>query len=754
MFSAEQGDPRLRSGLADWWVPRASGVVVPDYADRQNGTLVGGASPTLTPFGLPAVEFNGTTGYLNTPRYINAAFGGALSVALWMRIDPGTANYSMFVAWGDNGTAGLNCNTWTNGRPLFVGQTTNAGPQLATDERTGLWHHYVFVSDGTNGTIYQDGRLAAGPTSFGGCPVTGGWYPVTFGSRMGGEYYATGAIADVRLYNRMLSAAEIALLADPARRAAMPVRRHLRVVPPVAKADAETLSLTLGEDDVAAVTERAKVDTETLLTLTEVDAASVATWTLRTAGVERAIEVPSLQWQDQLNARSSLSFDLITPASGGYRPIDGESCTLTDADGSTVIFPGQLEEPAEELLFGGDCLTHNRHRCRAVSYDALADKTMVAASYTAQTLRAIAQDIVATTSLAAAGVTATDYVDVGPTLTVTFNYKSAAVCFAQLCEESGFSWWIDVNKKLHMQPRVSIVAPFAMSDAAPHCSWLRVSRRKTNYRNVQYVRAGIELTSLRTESFVGDGTRKVFTLAYPVGVVPTQITVNAVPKPIGIRGVETGKDWYWNKGATEIQQDDGASALTSGQTLAVTYRGQYPIVVAARNESAIAARVAIEGGTGEYVHVDDDPNINSGSVALDKANALLARYGVIEDVVEWETDDGGLRAGQLMSMSFTKHAISGEYLIESVSARARDDIHCTLVYTVRALSGDGVGGWLSFFQTLLDARRSFVVRENEVLLVLRAFADGLVLGDSLGVSLAAPESRIGASVIGFSEIAA
>ena len=476
-------------------------------------------------------------------------------------------------------------------------------------------------------------------------------------------------------------------------------------------------------------------------------------WTLTTAGVARAIEVPSLRWEDQLNARSALSFDLLTAVSGGYRPVDGDAVVLTDADGSTVIFAGLLEEPREELAFAGDCLTHNLHRCRAVSYDALADRVMVAAAYTAQTVQAIAQDIVATTALAAAGVTATDYVDVGPTVTITFNYRPASACFAELCEIAGFAWWIDADKKLHLQTRAAVAAPFAMSDADPRCSWLRVAKRKTNYRNIQYVRAGLELTASRTESFVGDGTRNVFTLAYPVGVVPTSITVDGTPKTIGIRGVETGKDWYWNKASTEIQQDDGGTALSDAETLAVTYQGQYPIIVSARNESEIAARAAIEGGTGEYPHVEDDPTIDSSSVALEKATALLSRYGTIEDVVEWQTDEGGLRAGQLISLDFTKHQVAGEYLIESVSASPRDDVECTLQYTVRALSGDGVGGWVSFFQRLLDTRRSFVVRDNEVLLLLRTFAESLVLGDSLAASSAAPESRIGTAMIGFAEVA-
>lgn len=228
VFSAEQGDPRLRSGLADWWVPRESGIVVPDYASVQHGTLVGGAVPTLTPRGLAAVQFNGTTGYMSTPRYINAAFGGVLTVSFWLRVDPSTADYSVPISWGSNTSGGLNLTSWTNGKLGWFGITVNSGPQLTTDERTGLWHHYALVSDGTNGTIYQDGRLAAGPTAFVSA-VVDTTHPLMCGTRHGGvSNFLTGAMGDVRLYNRMLSAAEIALLADPAWLPVLPTRRHNR----------------------------------------------------------------------------------------------------------------------------------------------------------------------------------------------------------------------------------------------------------------------------------------------------------------------------------------------------------------------------------------------------------------------------------------------------------------------------------------------------------------------------------------------
>ena len=51
----------------------------------------------------------------------------------------------------------------------------------------------------------------------------------------------------------------------------------------------------------------------------------------------------------------------------------------------------------------------------------------------------------------------------------------------------------------------------------------------------------------------------------------SSVTVNGVSKTFGVAGVDTGKDWYYTPGSQAIVQADGAPALTSSDTLVISY---------------------------------------------------------------------------------------------------------------------------------------------------------------------------------------
>lgn len=61
-------------------------------------------------------------------------------------------------------------------------------------------------------------------------------------------------------------------------------------------------------------------------------------------------------------------------------------------------------------------------------------------------------------------------------------------------------------------------------------------------------------------------------------------------------------------------------------------------------------------------------------------------------------------------------------------------------YTAVALDGEAIGGWTTFFQKLAQSTRTFVIRENEVLMMLRTFSDAVVLADTLTFQTQAPMS--------------
>lgn len=448
----------------------------------------------------------------------------------------------------------------------------------------------------------------------------------------------------------------------------------------------------------------------------------------------------------RLNSRNRASLQLVDPA-GAYRPTIGAEVIIDDG-ASTRYFGGFVDSFTEALTIAGNQASLS-YDVECVSYDALCDRRLVAASYESgsQTLSTIVSHLV-TNFLAGDGIT-TANVDTGPIIDrLKFNYQPASRVFDELSNITGYAWWVDENKALWFKPRSGVSAPITIDST--NARRVTVNRTTETYRNKQLIRAGVDLTASRTENLTGDGTRKAFTLSYPVGAAPTTITVGGVGKTIGIRGVDTGKDWYWNLGDPVVSQDDGAAAVGAGVAIAITYQGQFPILINAQNDAAIATQAAVGGASGIYEAIDERPNLNDDAAAQDVALGLLRRYGAIPRRLSFETDTAGLKPGQLLSATFTPHAVSGSWLVDAVNAVDRNGQD--LVWSVEALDGESVGGWQEFFAALSGVGRAVEFRENEVIVLLRALSETVSLTDSLTSASSAPESRVGYAIVGYSEV--
>jgi len=459
--------------------------------------------------------------------------------------------------------------------------------------------------------------------------------------------------------------------------------------------------------------------------------------------------IDSLHITDVLNSRNTCSFTLIEKA-GMYRPVVGEEIIIT-ADGSK-IFAGTIDGIKEETItfVGSELYFH----VTCVDYNQICDRYTVAEVYDDEAVDDIIKDIV-DISLAGEGITYNN-VESGPTIEkAVFAYRYINDVFNELSDTTGYDWYIDYDKDLHFFARESNVAPEEITDESENYRRISVEKTREQYRNRQYLRAGNDITDERTESFTGDGEVETFTLKFPIAKVPTSITVDSgggpVAKTIGVRGVDEDKDWYWNKGYREITQDDSRTTLTNADTLAVTYQGFYPIRVRVDKEDEISSRAAVEGGSGVYEHIEDDQSIESYTSAGDRARGLLRRYGTIPEIVRIETDTAGFKAGQLLTIDVSKHNLDGRYLIRSVTTGELTKDY--LRYEIEALSGENIGGWVDFFRHLVQAGKEYVIRENEVLVRMITFSEDIEITDSLTVSSAVPESRVGHAMIGFSECA-
>ena len=456
------------------------------------------------------------------------------------------------------------------------------------------------------------------------------------------------------------------------------------------------------------------------------------------------------QSTDDLNAHGTMGLRLEDYA-GTFAPVDGQTVQLYTPDDATLYFGGTIDTVDKDidLLFSGkttfaiQCVDKSQIPSRFIAFEI----------YTTVTAGAIIRDLISK-YLATDGITNTGVID-GPTISsFVVNRITVKDAFDQLSALTGYGWTIDGAGVCYFNARETIIAPFVVDSTTVKCTKLTVRYSRDQYRNRQYVAGGTDLTTSRTDSFVGDSTRKTFTTQFPVAKAPT-VTVNGVSKTIGIGGLDTGKDWYWNESANQISQDSGATSLTSGQTLAVTYQGYFPVLALAQDDAAIAARKAIEGGSGIYDNRVDQPSLNSAAMAMSTAAALIARFNAAPKLVMTFTQLDGLRAGQLLTVNRSDVGIAGEYLITSISGTcAYEDNADSWTFTVTATEGSAVGGWTEFFIALAAATRTDLASANQVLQFLRTQTEPVTLGDSVVASTSAPETRIGTGMIGYMEIAA
>src|SRR5258708_1019401 len=208
-------------------------------------------------------------------------------------------------------------------------------------------------------------------------------------------------------------------------------------------------------------------------------------------------------------------------------------------------------------------------------------------------------------------------------------------------------------------------------------------------------------TLAQTENHAGDGAPRVFPTAYPIHSVPSDIHINAgAAQTIGILGVDTGKQWYWNKGKIGVTQDASGTLLATTDTLHITYVGEYVVVTNSIDGAQQALEAAIEGaGTGLVEQVTADASLVTLNQAFQSGAALLAKFAVFATTLTFRTRTTGLAPGQLLTVNLPPvwQFSAQQVLIETVDI-TYDDYQ--LWYDVKALVGPVDAPWVQFWQAV------------------------------------------------------
>jgi prepilin-type N-terminal cleavage/methylation domain-containing protein len=207
------------SSLVGYWpLTEGTGTIAYDYSGNNatgswNGTQAGSSGYySAGKIGPYAGAFDGSTDYVSIPNSATFNNWTAQSISLWIKATYGTepiagriiekgANNEWTIAWGGSGNNYVVVQPIGNSGNLFFSTIPVAD---------GTWHNIVIIISPTYYvSLYIDGVLNNSAQSSAPPSKTNAINISAYG---GGGYHMAGLIDDIRIYNRVLSASEIAAM--------------------------------------------------------------------------------------------------------------------------------------------------------------------------------------------------------------------------------------------------------------------------------------------------------------------------------------------------------------------------------------------------------------------------------------------------------------------------------------------------------------------------------------------------------------
>jgi hypothetical protein len=221
LFDDYRQDLAVITMIAYWGLNEATGAIAYDSVNNHNGTLHG--DPIWQPNNgqvAGALEFDGVDDYIATDFVLNPT-DGPFSAFIWIKGgEPGQVIISQADGIGTGqtwlGTTASDGNLMTGLVSPPIGRNITkplVSESIITD---GQWHHVGFIWDGSYRFLYVDGTAVAKDTNILTQPLmpSNGDLYIGAGKNLEAGTFFFGLIDDVRIYNKALSAEEIAALSQ------------------------------------------------------------------------------------------------------------------------------------------------------------------------------------------------------------------------------------------------------------------------------------------------------------------------------------------------------------------------------------------------------------------------------------------------------------------------------------------------------------------------------------------------------------
>ena len=204
--------------VGEWRMNEGSGTTLVDSSGSgNNGTILGNPTWVAGQNGL-ALRLDGTGDYATVPDSASLDISSTITLAAWVKPEKTATQYLIKKAT-QNGTDGYELSLATTGFPFVRFNSTASGTTYRVDSPIAYpnngttWMHLAATSDGTTIRLYVNGAEVA--TKPAPAAITTNNLALGIGAQGDGVSQLQGAMDDVRVYNRALSASEVAALAAP-----------------------------------------------------------------------------------------------------------------------------------------------------------------------------------------------------------------------------------------------------------------------------------------------------------------------------------------------------------------------------------------------------------------------------------------------------------------------------------------------------------------------------------------------------------
>jgi len=243
-----------------------------------------------------------------------------------------------------------------------------------------------------------------------------------------------------------------------------------------------------------------------------------------------------------------------------------------------------------------------------------------------------------------------------------------------LAKRSGYWWYFDKNKAPYFLPSNAVPAPWVASDGGSPVTGIpqgdfmdaniTVEDSSDLYRNRQIIENVLAPVTIN-ETRKGDGVSTSWVFGNQWAGAPT-ILVGGVKATVGVKNVDTGKQFYYAVGDNTITEDASGPVYDLTATLNFSGPGQFLTYSQADNLTEQAALAAKEGTSGIVVMVEDGTGLTKAqgdALAQDRLN----QYSVRGRLLKATTRRFGLAPGQLLSVFLPAHNITnGQFLIRQI----------------------------------------------------------------------------------------